>query len=140
LEREEWLVDGEYYQVNGSGIDSIPEQHQSRYKQFVANIDWPTKQNNAHKEIWSLHQELAEQNIRHVFFNGNNHFGDIPESARFDWGPNYISPYDAGATYDQWLRRHGHDTVAPNSWHFGRSAHAAWSRFVLQYCIANRII
>jgi hypothetical protein len=139
-EREEWLIQDQYYQITGSGIDAVPLDYHDRYRYYVANLDWGQKTQQAHADIWQLHQELAGEGIRHVFFNGNSHFGDIPESARFDWGPNYISPYDANATYDQWLRRHGHDTVAPNSWHFGRSAHAAWSRFVLQYCIKNQLV
>ena len=139
-EREEWIIDGRPYQVNASGIDHVPDSHQQRYRDWIAGLDWQKSETYWHREIHSFHLELSSQGIRHVFFNGNSHFGDIPESARFDWGANYISPYDADATYDQWLRRHGHDTVAPNSWHFGRSAHAAWSRFVLQYCIANRMI
>jgi len=139
-EREEWIIDGRPYQVNASGIDHVPDSHQQRYREWIAGIDWQRSETYWHREIHNFHQELAAQGIHHVFFNGNNHFGDIPESARFNWGPNYISPYDAGSTFDQWLRRHGHDTVAPNSWHFGRSAHAAWARFVLQYCINNGLV
>jgi len=139
-EREEWLIDGEYYQVNGSGIDTVPEQHVSRYKTFVSNLDWHTKQIQAHDEIWRFHKELENQSIKHVFFNGNSWFDFKHKSDRLDWGPSYIGPYDPDVTFDQWLRSNGHDTVAPNSWHFGREAHAAWSRFVLQYCINNRMI
>ena len=139
-EREEWLIDGEYYQVNGSGVDMVPESHRSRYQEFVANLDWRQKQIEAHEEIWQFHQELQHQAIRHVFFNGNSWFDFPSKTDRRDWGLAYISPYDPESTYDQWLRRHGHDTVAANSWHFGRSAHAAWSRFVLQYCIENKLV
>jgi hypothetical protein len=139
-EREEWLIDGTYYQVNGSGIDLVPAAYQDRYREFVANLDWHQKQIEAHESIWRFHEELQDRSIRHVFFNGNNWFDIKRKSDRRDWGPSYIGPYDAGATYDQWLKRHGFDTVSPNSWHFGREAHAAWSRFVLQYCINNRMI
>jgi hypothetical protein len=139
-EREEWIIDGRPYQVNASGQDHVPESHQERYREWISNLDWQKSQIYWHREIYCFHKELVSRNMRHVFFNGNNHFGNISESAHFDWGVNYISPYDANATYDQWLRRNGHDTVAPNSWHFGRSAHAAWSRFVLQYCINNRLV
>ena len=139
-EREEWIIDGRPYQVNASGQDHVPDSHQERYREWIVALDWKKSQIYWHREIHSFHKALSAQGIRHVFFNGNNHFGAIPESARFDWGAHYIAPYDAAATYDQWLRRNGHDTVAPNSWHFGRSAHAAWGRFVLQYCIANKLV
>jgi hypothetical protein len=138
-EREEWLLDDVYYQVTASGIDDVPEAYQDRYRQWILDLDWQAKQREAHAEIWSFHQELLDQKIPHVFFNGNSWF-DLPVADQLDWGPGYISPYNQGSTYDQWLKSHGHHTVAPNSWHFGRSAHAAWGRFMLQYCIQNRLI
>jgi len=138
-EREEWLLDGVYYQVTASGIDDVPSAYQDRYRQYIADLDWKQKQLQAHADIWCLHQELTDKRIPHVFFNGNNWF-DLPTSDQRDWGSAYISPYDSKGTYDQWLKSHGHDTVAPDSWHFGRRAHADWSRFVLQYCINNRLI
>ena len=139
-ERQEWLIDGRYYQVTASGIDDVPESHQDRYRQYVIDVDWRQVTARAHQEIWQLHQELESQNIRHVFFNGNNDFAKIPESDRQDWGVSYISPYDPAMTYDQWLRNNGFDTVSAKSWHFGREAHAAWGRFVLQYIIQNNLI
>ena len=62
------------------------------------------------------------------------------KSDRRDWGASYIGPYDPKSTYHEWLKSHDFDTVAPDSWHFGPTAHAAWARFVLQYCIDNRMI
>jgi hypothetical protein len=139
-EREEWLIDGEYYQVNGSGIDVVPAAHQDRYRQFVANLDWRQKQVQAHEDIWRFHLELQERGITHVFFNGNSWFDFKHKADRKDWGSCYIGPYDAMKTYNSWLKNNGHDTVAPNSWHFGQDAHAAWASFMLQYCINNRMI
>jgi hypothetical protein len=75
-----------------------------------------------------------------VFFNGNNHFAEISLDQRHDWGASYIGPYDAQMTWDQWLRRNGHETVSPNSWHFGEAAHGAWARFMLQYIVDNKLI
>lgn len=139
-EREEWLIEGDYYQINASGIDEVPESHQEQYKEFVANIDWKQSTTQAHQNIWDFHQELESKNIAHVFFNGNNHFAAIPEKDRMDWGNAYIGPYDPAMTYDQWLKSHNHDTVSPKSWHFGESAHSAWARFVLQYIVKNKMV
>jgi hypothetical protein len=139
-EREEWFIDGQFYQINASGIDQVPDDHKDRYQQFVANVDWPQKQQDAHQDIWQFHQELDDLGIAHLFFNGNSWFDFKHKSDRQDWGASYIGPYDSNSTYDQWLKRHGHDTVAPNSWHFGRSAHTAWARFVLQYCMENQLV
>lgn len=139
-ERQEWLIDGVYYQINASGVDDVPESHRDRYREYILNVDWQKCMDHWHDETWRLHLQLNQQGIRHVFFNGNNHFGDVPESDRRDWGSNYIGPYDPAQTWDQWLRRNGHATVAPNSWHFGRDAHAAWARFVLQYVISHKLL
>lgn len=139
-ERAEWLIDGTYYQINASGQDHVPESHRDRYKEYIAAVDWEECTRRWHDEIWHLHELLIDKGVRHVFFNGNNHFGSIPPDQRRDWGTAYIGPYDAGQTWDQWLRNNGFDTVAPNSWHFGRDAHAAWARFMLQYVIRNKLL
>jgi hypothetical protein len=137
-EREEWLHNGVYYQVNGSGIDSVPEELQSRYKEFVANIDWQAKTLQAHKDIWEFHNELKDQNIKHIFFNGNNDFGPLTD--RYDWGASYIDPYDPKRTFNYLIQDQSIQTVAPNSWHFGKDGHSYFHRFMLQYIINNKLI
>ena len=137
-EREEWLHNGVYYQVNGSGIDQVPEELQQRYKEFVTNIDWQSKTKQAHEAIWAFHSELNDQGIRHIFFNGNNDFGPLKE--RHDWGTNYIGPYDPRQTFNYLIQDQGIQTVAPNSWHFGRDGHSYFHRFMLQYIINNKLI
>ena len=139
-ERQEWLIDGTYYQINASGVDDVPAGHQQRYKEFVASINWDSVTQKSHDDIWKFHQELNDAGVRHVFFNGNNHFGKISKDRRFDWGSSYISPYDPKMTYNQWLLDHGYDTVSLKSYHFGRDAHAAWSRFVLQYIVQHKMV
>jgi len=139
-EREEWLIDGDYYQVGSSGMDDVPQQAQEKYRNFVIDTNWKQKTQQAHSDIWQFHQELTDLGIPHVFFNGNNHFAEIASDKRHDWGASFIGPYDAQMTWDQWLRRNGHDTVSPNSWHFGEAAHGAWSRFMLQYIVNNKLI
>jgi hypothetical protein len=54
-EREEWEYDGQTWQVNASGIDQVPPELQTRYKQFVANVDWKTATQQAHNKIWHFH-------------------------------------------------------------------------------------
>jgi hypothetical protein len=140
-EREEWQhTDGTYYQVNASGIDHVPESMQQRYKQFVADVDWNECTKKWHDKIWGFHNELDQQNIKHVFFNGNNYFGKIPKDQRHDWGTGYIGPYKESMTYHSWLVNNGFETVSPDSWHFGPKAHAAWARFMLQYIVDNKLL
>jgi hypothetical protein len=137
-EREEWLIDGEYYQVGASGTDSVPETHQQQYKEFVAAVDWIQSRNHWHNEIWNFHRYLQDLNISHVFFNGNNHFEGMLDQR--DWGVNYMSPYDPNLTYNAILRQSGYKTVNENSWHFGEDAHRFWAQFMLKYAYANNLI
>lgn len=138
-ERQEWLIDGRYYQINASGQDHVPESHHQAYKQYITSVDWSNCLQHWHQEIWQFHQELQSLAVRHVFMNGNNHFGSIPDRQKTDWGVGYIAPYDANGSYDAWLRSHDFLTISPDSWHFGAQAHATWARFVLQYGIVHKI-
>lgn len=137
-EREEWLINGDYYQVNASGIDEVPASHQQQYKEYIANLNWQQKTEQAHEDIWAFHQELLDQKIPHIFFNGNSDFSQIQNQK--DWGLNYISPYDPNQTFDSLIRAHGIQTVAPKSWHFGKDGHSYFYRFMLQYIIDNKLI
>jgi hypothetical protein len=137
-EREEWLHGDDYLQVGASGTDDVPPALRQRYKEFVANQDWRTKTQQAHKQIWQFHQELKDQNIKHIFFNGNNDFSSITNQK--DWNNNYIGPYDPSQTYDAIIRSKGIDTVMPGSWHFGRDGHSAFHRYILDYIIKNKFI
>jgi len=134
-ERQEWLIDGTYYQINASGIDHVPESHQELYKQFVASVDWMQCTQQAHDEIWKFHLELEQVNIPHVFFNGNSDFSRITD--RQNWLMNYLAPYDPSQTFDSILQQNSHYRL-PNSWHFGKQAHSFFAQFMLQYCIDNQ--
>ena len=137
-EREEWLIDGEYYQINASGSDIVPESHQEKYKEFISTLNLSRRAMHVHKDIWDLHQEFLEKNIKHIFFNGNSHFRTINNVQ--DWGVNYIGPYDSDQTFDSVLRNSGYQTVSPDSWHFGRDAHGFWSRHMLQYILQHNLV
>ena len=137
-ERQEWLHNNTWWQVNASGIDQVPDDLQQRYKEFVANINWKTVQQQAHTDIWEFHNELLDQGVRHVMFNGNNHFGSIADQK--PWGTSYMHPYSAELTYNSVLRTKGFKTVNPNSWHFGPDAHCYWAEYVLQYIKDNQLL
>lgn len=139
-EREEWLIDQIYYQVNASGVDDVPQSHQQRYKQWIADIDYHSVQRRAHEEIWDFHQYLENYGAKHIFFNGNSYFDPAIVGTEQNWGKNYIGPYDPKMTFNQWLLDHGHDTVSPKSWHFGRDAHSDWARFMLKYIVSNQML
>jgi hypothetical protein len=137
-ERKEWLIDGTYYQINASGIDQVPLSHQQQYREYIANVDWLQSTEQAHTDIWDFHKELESQNIKHVFFNGNNDFSKIPD--QHVWDKCYIAPYDPAMTFDAIVRKQGFETVASDSWHFGRDAHSFFHRFMLKYVIDNNFI
>jgi hypothetical protein len=137
-EREEWFYNDTYYQVGASGIDHVPQALQEKYRHFVVGLDWAEKTRLAHDQIWRVHQELNDQGIRHVMFNGNNHFAQAQN--RMDWVGRYIRPYDSESTYDRVLKNNGFKTVNTNSWHFGPVAHCFWAEYLLQYIIDNKLL
>lgn len=139
-EREEWEHQGITYQVNGSGIDIVPQELQEKYKNFIIGIDWYEKTKQAHADIWAFHQELIGLDAPHIFFNGNNDFSAIPESERFNWGDSYIDPYDPKGTYSAQIQSTGIETVTPKSYHFGADGHTFWHKFILNYIIKNNRI
>jgi hypothetical protein len=137
-EREEWLIDGTYYQINASGVDQVPLSHQQQYREYIANVDWLQSTEKAHTDIWNFHKELQAQNIKHVFFNGNSDFSKVKD--QYVWDQCYIAPYDSAMTFNVIVRNQGFETVASNSWHFGRDAHSFFYRFMLKYVIDNNFI
>ena len=138
-ERQEWLIDGEWYQINASGQDQVPEDYQDQYRQYILDVDWVRCTQDWHHKIWLFHCDLQRRNIRHVFFNGNSYFGEAP-LVELDWDDCYIKPYYRTGTYDQILRSRGFQTVNPNSWHFGPDAHCFWAQYMLNYCVDNNLV
>jgi hypothetical protein len=139
-EREEWLIDGTYYQVNASGIDEVPEGYQEQYKNWIANLDWDDKTREWHKVIRDFSEELTAQGYKHIFFNGNNSFVDIPVAERYNYGTEYMGPYLTEETYDGWLRNQGYDTVITSNYHFGPAAHSAWTKHLLRYIVEHKLL
>ena len=137
-ERQEWLHDNTWYQVNASGIDDVPPALAERYRNFVIGVNWAEARQHAHSEIWQFHHELKLNHVRHVFFNGNSDFSGVTN--RHDWGVNYMAPYDPENTYDRVLRNGGFATVRPDSWHFGEAAHCFWAEHVLNYIKHNNLV
>jgi hypothetical protein len=135
---EEWEYNGVTYQVNGSGIDQVPVEAQERYRNYIIGLDWRAKTQQAHRDIWAFHQELLDQNIPHVFFNGNNDFSSVTDKK--DWGVNYIGPYDPASTYHAQLQAAGIETVMPDSYHYGRNGHSWWFKHLLNYLMSNKFI
>lgn len=128
-EREEWYHDGIWWQVNGGGIGhDWPESIKQQYKNYVTNLNWNEKTNQAHKQIHELHTEISDLKIPHLFFNT---FSDFHTQDPLEWYETYIDPYDPKMTYWQWLTDHGFRSN--QSYHFGPNAHRKWAEFLLPH-------
>ena len=138
-EREEWVdLAGNWYQVNASGIDHVPDELKDRYKHYIANVNWQQKTQESHEMIYEFHNELVAKNITHVFFNGNTDFSKI--ATQVNWHGSYMHPYSKELTFDAILRKTGFLTIAQHSWHFGRNAHRFWAEIMLQYLVDNNFV
>jgi hypothetical protein len=139
-ERQEWLIEGKWFQVNASGIDDVPKSHQNQYKEYVRNVDWNTATQQAHQEIFEFHKELKDMGIVHVFFNGNTAFDAIPKEQQLDWGNVYIDPYNPNGTFDAVLKSNNFVTVSRKSYHYGAESHRFWKKYMLQYINDNSLL
>jgi len=137
-EREEWFHDGTWYQVNASGIDQVPGALEARYRQYILDVDWNQKTQDAHQKIWSMHRWLEQRQIPHLFYNGHSTFSDI--SDQHCWGTSYIEPYNANHSYNAILLENGFSYVNPKSYHFGADAHCFWAKYLLQYIQSYKLI
>jgi hypothetical protein len=138
-EREEWQYQGQYYNVNSSGHDPLPAELQQLYKHWVIEQNSDTlsaKSQYWHNEIFKLHSELVQKNIKHVFFNCMYNF--FQTNNQQDWGINYIGPYDNNASYYWWLTQQGFQA---DSWyHFGADGHRAWATRLIDYIQEHNIV
>jgi hypothetical protein len=130
-EREEWLHNGQYFSVNGSGHNNLPKELQQQYKNWLISKDHNclADEQLAHQEIWALHLELIEKKIPHLFFNCYLYFENISifKEPKFDWNNNYLDPYGDN-TYWNYLNSQGFKS---NNWHhFGADAHRAWANYL----------
>jgi len=139
-EREEWFYQGQDYQVNASGWDTVHKDLQERYKHYVININWTEKTADAHRKIWELHCYLEQLGINHLFYNANSTFSDIALPNQKSWDKHYIDPYSLTGSYDAVLRYNGFDYVNPKTYHFGAKAHCFWANYVLQYIKDNQLL
>ena len=137
-EREEWLHNGTWYQVNASGWDIVPPELQDRYKNYVVNINWNVKTLEAHDKIWQMHHYLKDLGIRHLFFSGHSTFSDIRNQQ--GWGKNYMHPYIREESYHNWLKNNGGTYANAASYHFDAKSHRLWAEHVLQYINDNNLI
>jgi hypothetical protein len=131
-EREEWLHNDIYWQVNAGGVGhDWPEAIKSKYHDYISNLDWITAANRAHEQIFHLHTELTDLKIPHLFFNTYNHFD---RQSKKEWHNSYIDPYNSDMTYWRWLTNNGFQSNS--SYHFGADAHRKWAEFLLPHLTA----
>jgi hypothetical protein len=140
-EREEWLHNGQYYQVSAGGFDTVPPELHTRYKQWVIEKSHTYAQDelSCFEKIKQLHIELLDLNIPHLFFNTYMHFGHVAlnHQIMYNWHNNYIDPYNQNGTYYYWLRNQGFKCVQHHdvheSYHYGADAHRAWSEYLIPH-------
>lgn len=130
-EREEWLHEDIYWQVNAGGVGhDWPDVIKERYVNYISNLDSVEAENQAHKDIHQFHTELMDLKIPHLFFNTYNHFIQVHK----DWHHSYIDPYNHKMTYYKWLTDNG--CQPRRGFHFGADAHRKWAEFLMPHLTA----
>lgn len=137
-EREEWLYQNNYYDVNASGHQSLPEGIAQVYKQWVTEQDdraRETKSKQYHARIYDLHQQLTSQQIPHLFFNALMPFQHADQT---DWNHCYLGPYQNELSYYWYLKQHGFEPTRDN--HYLEAAQPVWSNVLYKYIKENQIL
>jgi hypothetical protein len=141
-EREEWVYQGQYYDVNSGGHDVMPPELQERYKQWVTEQgpdQQAAKSLNMHSQLHRLHRSLIDRHIPHLFFNAlmpfqHNHINPT----QLNWGKNYLGPYDNDLSYYWYLKKHEWKPTKNN--HFLEDAQAVWTDVLYNYIKDNKLI
>ena len=128
-ERQEWLHEGTYWQVNAGRIGhDWPNEIKDRHKEYVANIDWAQCEEQEHEKIWNFHKELQELEIPHLFFNCYSDFQTQPME---DWEDCFIEPYNPDMTYYNYLKDQG--LTALPSYHYRADGHRKWAEYLMPH-------
>lgn len=135
-QREEWLHNGVYYQINAIGAENLPLELQTKYKQWVIAKDehiWYRRSVYMHDTATKLHHWLKQHNVMHLFFC----FSQCLNMARAqlsevtDFGANFFHPYDQDFIYEVWCKKQGFKKDVNG--HYGADAHAAWATLLEPY-------
>jgi len=129
-EREEWLHNGQYWQINAGGVgNDWPEEFKQAYPNWIIEKNYNVAMDHEHTRINNLHLDLVARKIPHLFFNTFAPFSNVHQ---LDWHDCYLYPYSDEFTYYNWCKQQGFKTVTPSSYHFGPDAHEAWSLFLFR--------
>jgi hypothetical protein len=141
-EREEWLHQGQYYDVNSGGHDTLPVELEERYKQWVTEQgteQQSIKSRIMHSQIHRMHRSLLDRHIPHLFFNALMPFQhNLLDPTHLDWHKNYLGPYDNDLSYFWYLKQHGWKPTKNN--HFLEDAQEVWSNVLYNYIRDKELI
>jgi len=143
-EREEWLHNGTYVQVNASGHSPVPDDLVDRYKQWVIDQTEKThadKSKKLHEEIFKLHQHLVEQHIPHLFFNALmsfQHETSVDPQHWFNWENCYLGPYDNNLSYYWHLKNQGFVPTSNN--HHLEPAQIYWADLLYKIIFKTHLL
>jgi len=135
-EREEWLYNNQYVQINAS-CNFLDSDLKQRYKDWVlANTQdkMILKGQEWHRKIYQFHNQLNSLDIPHIFFHSYFSFF-VDKDNEQDWNTNFISPYNHEASYFWTLKNQGY--IPTKSLHFGADGHAAWAKLLIDYIDKN---
>lgn len=141
-EREEWVHNNQYYDVNAGGHDVLPPVLQERYKQWVIQQgpkEQARKSKAMHEQIHRLHRSLKDRRIPHLFFNALMPFQHkLMDPLHKDWNNTYLGPYDNDLSYYWYLKNQGWKPTDNN--HYTEDAQAEWADVLYNYIQENKIL
>jgi hypothetical protein len=138
-EREEWLYDDVYYQVNSAGHTGLPDYAIDRFNKWIETQtpESLTKKSHVeHEKIYQLHTELLNKKIPHLFFNSMYNFFNIVNE--YNWNNSFLEPYKTEYSMYWYLKNLGFES---DDWYHHRTeANAVWADLLINYIKQHNII
>jgi hypothetical protein len=136
--RVEWLIDGEYYQINNTGVGHLSYDLTDRYEEHIKNIDFEKDMLTWHKQIYKFSLELIQKGVKHIFFNCNNDFNEVV-NIRYNWKHFFIGPYAwQNKTFDGYLK--SKKIKHTGNYHYGNDGHKVWADYLIKHIEKNDIL
>jgi len=143
-EREEWLIDGEYINVDQFSLNDIPANALDRYNEWRKKVDntpdYMTKKAiEWNHKIHHYIKYLKSKNIKFIMWN--NYIALDRVEGQDNDIIEYIHPYDDDYTmYDYLSRVNNHNPFEDDPYHFDAKGHKIWADFLIGYIEENNLL
>lgn len=138
-EREEWPWLYSNYSVCGGPSFGLPDPLKARFEQWKLTLTEDYRLScldKWHDKIYTVHEQLLNKQIPHLFWTTYDNFKDIKNHKR-NWHGNFYRPYDTDGCMVKWFDMNNISPKENDIFHYDRNAHAMWAQELAVYAQEN---